>query len=83
MLRKGSTVEFCDGQNQFKVPFIMYVDFESILEPIQGPNPEPMGPYTSKVTKHLPSGWCIYSKFMYGPSGPGTLQGPTERLKIH
>ena len=43
----------------------MYVDFESILEPIQGPNPEPMGPYTSKVTKHSPSGWCVYSKFAY------------------
>ena len=66
MPRKGSTVEFCDGQNQFKVPFIMYVDFESILEPIQGPNLEPTGPYTSKVTKHSPSGWCVYSKFAYG-----------------
>ena len=65
MPRKGSTVEFCDGQNQFKAPFIMYVDFESILEPIQGPNPEPTGPYTLKVTKHSPSGWCVYSKFAY------------------
>ena len=66
MPREGSKVEFCDGQNQFKVPFIMYADFESILEPIQGPNPEPTGPYTSKVTKHSPSGWCVYSKFAYG-----------------
>ena len=66
MPRKGSKIEFCDGQNQFKVPFIMYADFESILEPIQGPNPEPTGPYTSKVTKHSPSGWCVYSKFAYG-----------------
>ena len=65
MPRKGSTVDFFDGQNQFKVPFIMYADFESILEPIQGPNPEPMSPYTSKVTKHSPSGSCLYSKFAY------------------
>ena len=66
MPRKGSKIEFCDGQNQFKVPFIMYADFESILEPIQGPNPEPTGPYTLDVTKHSPSGWCVYSKFAYG-----------------
>ena len=66
MPRKRLTIEFCDGQNQFKVPFIMYVDFELILKPIQGPNPEPMGPYTSKVSKHSPSGWCVYSKFAYG-----------------
>ena len=31
MPKQGSTVEFKDGQNQFKVPFIMYADFESIL----------------------------------------------------
>ena len=66
MPRKGSKIEFCDRQNQFKVPFIMYTDFESILEPIQGPNPEPTGPYTSEVTKHSPSVWCVYSKFEYG-----------------
>ena len=28
MPKQGSTVEFKDGQNQFKVPFIMYADFE-------------------------------------------------------
>ena len=39
MPREGSTVEFCDGQNQFKVPFLMYADSELILEPIQSPNP--------------------------------------------
>ena len=65
MPREGLKVEFCDGQNQFKVPFIMYVDLKSTLEPIQGPNPEPTGPYTLKVTKHSLSGWCIYSKFAH------------------
>ena len=44
----------------------MYTDFESVLERIRGPNPVPMGPYTSEVTKHSPSGWCVYSKFTYG-----------------
>ena len=34
MSKQGSTVEFKDGQNQFRVPFIMYADFESILEPM-------------------------------------------------
>ena len=66
MPKQGSTVEFRDGQNQFKVPFIMYADFESILEPIQGPNSNPSQPYTSEVNQHTPSGWCVYSKFAYG-----------------
>ena len=59
-------VEFCDAQNQFKVPFIMYADFESILEPIQGPNPDPKESYASDANKHSPSGWCVYGKFAYG-----------------
>ena len=42
MPESGSVVKFHDGQNQFKVPFIMYADFESILQPISGcsDNPE-------------------------------------------
>ena len=69
MPRQGSTVEFKDGQNQFKVPFIMHADFESIIEPM-GPvelgSPNPNQPYTNEVNQHTPSGWCVYSKFAYG-----------------
>ena len=71
MPRKGSKIEFCDGQNQFKVPFIMYTDFESILELIQGPNPIPMEPYTSEVTNHSP------------PVDVFTANSRMEKLRIH
>ena len=67
MPNKGSTVEFYDGQNQLKVPFMMYVDFEVILEPIQERVPgDPNESYTSEVSRHIRSGWCVYSKFAYG-----------------
>ena len=66
MPKQGSTVGFKDGQNQFKVPFIMYADFESILEPTKSPNPNPNRSYTNEVNQHTPSGWCVYSKFAYG-----------------
>ena len=66
---------FYDGQNQFKVPFIMYADFEALLEQIQERVPGactppgsggPSEPYTSKVNQHNPSVWCVYKKFAYG-----------------
>ena len=67
MPKQGSTVEFKDGQNQFRVPYIMYADFESILELM---DPVELGssnqPYTNEVNHHTPSGWCVYSKFAYG-----------------
>ena len=67
MPKQGSTVEFKDGQNQFKVPFIMYTDFESILEPMGLVEPgSPNQPYTNEVNQHTPSGWCVYCKFAYG-----------------
>ena len=69
MPKQGSTIEFKDGQNQFQVPFIIYTDFELILEPM-GPekagSPNPNQPYTNEVNQHSPSGWCVYSKFAYG-----------------
>ena len=59
-------VEYSDGQFQFKVPFIMYADFESVLELIQGPGNNPRISATRGVNVHIPSGWCIHSKFAYG-----------------
>ena len=69
MPKQGSTVEFKDGQNQFKVPFIMYADFESILEPmgaVEPGSPNPSHSYTNEVNQNMPSGWCVYSNFAYG-----------------
>ena len=67
MPKQGSTIEFKYGQNQFKVPFIMYAYFESILEPMCPVEPgSPSQPYTNEVNQHTPSGWCVYSKFAYG-----------------
>ena len=64
--KQGSSVEFKDGQNQFRVAYIMYADFESILEPMGPVEPgSPNQPYTNEVNQHMPSGWCVYSKFAY------------------
>ena len=52
----------------------MYADFESILEPIHHPNPEPMGPYTS-LRLRLPSTRHVVGAF--------TANLHMERLKTH
>ena len=69
MPRKGSKIEFCDGQNQFKVPFIMYADFELMLEPIESPNPDPNQPYSQNVNQPL--------------VGVFTANSHTRKLRIH
>ena len=66
MPNKNPIGKYSDGQYQFKVPFMMYADFESILEPIQGESNNPNISSTRGVNVHTPSGWCVYSKFSYG-----------------
>ena len=66
MPHKRPIVEYSDGQLQFKVSFIMYADFESILELIQGPENNPRISATRGANVHTPSGWCIRSEFAYG-----------------
>ena len=66
MPHKRPIVEYPDGQFQFKVPFIMYADFESILELIQGLVNDPTISSVRGVNNHIPSGWCICSEFSYG-----------------
>ena len=59
-------VQYSDGQYQFKVPFMMYADFESILEAVQGASNNPNVSSTRGVNIHTLFGWCVYSKFSYG-----------------
>ena len=66
MPNRKPIVKYSDGHYQFKVPFMMYTDFESILEPIQGASNNPNVSSTRGVNVHTPSGWCVYSKFSYG-----------------
>ena len=66
MPHKNPILQYSDGQFQFKVPFIMYSDLESILEPIQGPGNDPMISSTRGINNHIQSGWCIRSEFAYG-----------------
>ena len=68
MPNKNTIVKYSNGQHQFKVPFIMYADFESILEPIQGAKNNPNMPSTRGVNSHVPSRWCLHTKFAYEQS---------------
>ena len=66
MPHRNPIVQYSDCQFQFKVPFIMYADFQSILEPIQGPENNPRISSTRGINSHVPSGWCVRSEFAYG-----------------
>ena len=75
-------VQYSDGQFQFKVPFIMYADFESILEPIQGQGNNLMIFSTGGVNNHVPSGLCVRSELAYEKiENPLKLYGGKDCVK--
>ena len=65
---KEKWLKFHDGQYQFKVPFMLYADFESILKPFDERYKDKLNtmkaerkdkaPYTEKINTHIPLGWC-------------------------
>ena len=82
MPRKHPIIKYTDGQYQLQVPFIMYANFKSILEPISRPSNNPEMPSTQGVNIHTPSGWCIRSEFAYGRiENPTTLYRGPECVK--
>ena len=60
--KKGYTLEFKNFQRSEKVPFIVYADFESYIQPIQSCGPNPESSYTKQYQKHEPSSFCYYVK---------------------
>ena len=66
MPTKNPIVKYTDGQYQFKVPFVIYADFESILIPVSGAPNNPEMSSSRGINVYQPSGWCMYSKFAYG-----------------
>ena len=65
---KNKWLKFKDGYKQFKVPFVIYFDTESILVkmPKRTHHENDNKAYTRKVNKHIPCGFAAYSKFAYG-----------------
>ena len=49
------------GEKSMKIPFITYGDFESILEEISTCNNEPKKSSTTKISKHTPSGFSLFT----------------------
>ena len=53
---------FNNFNNKMRVPFVTYVDFESITEKIDTCSPDKSKSFTNQYQKHKPSGYCYYIK---------------------
>ena len=63
---KDPILKFSDCQGQLNALFVIYADFEPILEPMATASNNPSIPHINHINKHTPSGFCTYSKFANG-----------------
>lgn len=64
---KGTLLEFKNFSRKQDVPFVIYADFETILKPIQGCEPDASSCYTVNRQQHVPAAFayqivCSYNK---------------------
>lgn len=57
---KGSFVQFKNFQRKQDVPFVIYADFETLLKPVHGCEPDPCCSYTAKQQLHVPAAFAYH-----------------------
>ena len=58
-------LKYNDGENYMKVLFIIYGNLESLLEKISTCYNSPKKPSATKINKHTPSGYLLFTKRVY------------------
>ena len=61
-----------------KMPFVIFADFESLVEPISGCQPNPEKCFTNQFQKHKPCGFCYHIKCSFDKKLSKTV---TYRMK--
>ena len=78
MPEEETFIEFENHIRSQKMPFVIYADFESLVEPISGCQPNPEKCFTNQFQKHKPCGFCYHIKCSFDESLSRTV---TYRMK--
>ena len=58
-------LKYNQGEKSMKVPFIIYADLESLLEKMSTCNNNSEKSSTTKINKHTPSGYLLFTHFSF------------------
>ena len=62
MPKEGTMLSFKNHCKKMRVPFVVYADFESFMEPVTTCSPSDDDSYTQQYQKHTPCSYCYYIK---------------------
>ena len=78
MPEEETFIEFKNHIRSQKMPFVIFADFESLVEPISGCQPNPEKCFTNQFQKHKPCGFCYHIKCSFDEKLSKTV---TYRMK--
>ena len=66
--KDNNIIKYNHGEKSIKMPFIIYPDLECLLEKIDTCENDPNKSYTTKINKHIPSGYSIFTHCSFDES---------------
>ena len=66
--KDNNMIKYNQGEKSLKLPFIIYADLECLLEKIKTCYNNPESSSTTKINKHTPSGYSIYTHCSFDKS---------------
>ena len=92
MSTEGSNIiKYNHGEKSMKVPFVIYADLECIFEKMSTCMDNPNESYTTKINKHILSGYSIFTSCSFDESknklnyyrGNDCMKNFCKDLRIH
>ena len=89
--KDNNNIKYNHGEKSMKVPFIIYADLECLLEKMSTCINNPDESSTTKINKHTPSGYSIFTSCSFDESknklnyyrGKDCMKKFCEDLRIH
>ena len=64
----NNTIKYNHGEKSIKIPFTIYADLECLLEKMSTCQNDPNKSSTTKINKHAPSGYSIFTNYSFDES---------------
>ena len=68
MPTKDNIIKYNRGEKPIKMPFTIYANLECLLEKIDTCENDPNKSYTTKINKHIPSGYSVFTHCSFDES---------------
>ena len=66
--KDNNIIKYNHGEKPMKLPFVIYADLECLLEKLSTCQNNPNKSSTTKINKHTPSGYSIFTSFSFDES---------------